>query len=309
MTKPTEKKLSTAERAKLYDQRRKEIESLFETHREGIDRALPNTMSSDRFVSVCLSSIWKNPEIMDCTDVTILSSAMTCAQLGLFPDGAIGEAFFSVGGNKIKECELIVGYKGFCTLAMRSGKVKSIEARPVFAGDFLDFEHGTGAFLTHRPKGQFKDEDIIAFYCQINLMSEAKIFEVMWIGEILEIKVKSKGFQLDPVKSAWVLYFKDMGKKTAIKRLMKLTPLSPEIQKAVGLDDLSDAGKQNTVTDFINELGDNYKEAATEHVLNKQDEKKQSKREEKTLDSKAKGVKSSEKAKALINAKNPTTTK
>ena len=75
------------------------------------------------------------------------------------PQRTLGTAYFVPYLNRknrdkpVYECQLIVGYRGMCTLARRSGEIVSIQAEVVRDGD--EFELGTdwSPIFRHKPKG------------------------------------------------------------------------------------------------------------------------------------------------------------
>lgn len=290
-----------------YDKRRTELDEMLKEKSDKIREVLPKDLSVGRFLSACLSSLSKDIQILDCTNVSILSSILTCAQLGLFPDSFMGEAFFSLvknGRKGVKECEVIIGYKGFCTLAYRSGFVKSIEARPVYNTDFFEHEFGLNEKCSHKPIARKPESYIVKFYAIIKLNNGGAIFDVMELQDVLEVRDNSINYQnaIDKALTAWNKYFADMGNKTVLRRLMKFSPLSPEIQRAVGIDEASEAGKQNTATDFMN-FGEDFKKEAIEQVLEKNEEKKHIRRQSSVNNSRARGDLSMNETKKIMKEK------
>ena len=71
-------------------------------------------------------------------------------------------------------------------------------------------------------------------------------WEVMTLAAVLSVRDKSEGyraFKEGKIRSnPWDTHFEEMGKKTVIRRLFKYLPVSVEIQHAVSLDEMADAG-------------------------------------------------------------------
>ena len=105
--------------------------------------ALPRTLTPDRMVRVALTALNKTPKLMNCSQQSLLSAIMTCAELGLEPDGR--RVHLLPYGN---ECKLIVDYKGLAELAMRSGIVSNIHADVVRENDI--FVYDLGEIKTHK---------------------------------------------------------------------------------------------------------------------------------------------------------------
>jgi recombination protein RecT len=63
-------------------------------------------------------------------------------------------------------------------------------------------------------------------------------FDVMSRAEVESIRARSKSADNGP----WVTDFAAMAVKTVVRRLFKFLPVSIEIQRAVGLDEMAEAG-------------------------------------------------------------------
>jgi phage RecT family recombinase len=72
----------------------------------------------------------------------LFNSAMSAAVLGLEVDGVTGQAYLIPFAGK---AQLVIGYKGFNTLAARSGI--TITGAVVREGDEFDFELGSNAAM------------------------------------------------------------------------------------------------------------------------------------------------------------------
>jgi recombination protein RecT len=126
------------------------VSNLLQTYESTLKNALPTFLTPQRMIRVALTAMSKNPQLLDCTQPSLMGCILTAAQLGLLPDEVLGEAYLIPFKNTKKgtlECTFIVGYRGLCQLAMRSGQVKSVQARAVFAagepdGDQFVYEMG-----------------------------------------------------------------------------------------------------------------------------------------------------------------------
>jgi phage RecT family recombinase len=77
---------------------------------------------------------------------------MSAACLGLEVDGVTGQAYLIPFKGR---AQLVVGYKGYNTLAARSGI--TITGAVVREGDEFDYQLGSAAFVRHKPKGSKGD--------------------------------------------------------------------------------------------------------------------------------------------------------
>lgn len=72
-------------------------------------------------------------------------------------------------------------------------------------------------------------------------------FEVMNRAEIEAVRSQSKAGTRGP----WVSHWDEMAKKTVIRRLFKLLPVSIEAHRAVEVDEKTDRGEAITAADVI----------------------------------------------------------
>lgn len=239
---------------------------LLDKYRGSLQQALPKHLSVDRMIRVALTAANKTPGLLDCTAHSLIASIITAAQLGLLPDSILGECYlipFNNTKKKIKECQIIIGYRGLCTLAMRSGMVKSVQARAVYLansrtpegeeGDLFQWELGLDEKLKHIP-GSLKDEAYIThFYAIVKFTNGGHVLDVMTREQVNKIRDESENYRTAQFKEStiWAKYFGEMGCKTVLRRMMKYVPLSPEIQSAIGIDEQGDYGNQKLAVEIL----------------------------------------------------------
>jgi recombination protein RecT len=207
------------------------------TMMEQIGRALPRHIKPDYMVRVMLTTLQKVPKLADCTQESLLSSLMTCSELGIAPDGR--RAHLIPYGTT---CQLIVDYKGLVELVRRSGEVADIHADVVCENDSFSFSFGSGSHLRHIPELGNRGKVIAAYsFCRLKDGSES--FEVLSIDEIEKVRKGSKAGNTGPWRDHW----NEMAKKTAFRRHSKWLPLSPEVADNLYRDDDTPASIQATV--------------------------------------------------------------
>ena len=227
---------------KPYEKRIGEVRDLLEKSRPQILMALPKHMNADRLLRIAMTSIARNPKILDCTTNSLIGAIIQCAQLGLEPDDMRGTAylvpFFNTRRGKL-EIQLIPGYVGLMDLARRSRLVSTIEARAVYTKDVFEFEFGLAPRLKHIPAGQMEVNEITHFYSIGRLRDGGVHVEILTREQVERIRDRfSKAKDAGP----WVTDFEAMGKKTVVRRLAKYLPASPELQAAVALDEIAEVG-------------------------------------------------------------------
>lgn len=216
---------------------------------KAIKSALPRHMTPERMCRVALNTIRRTPQLLECSPETMVAAIVEASSLGLEIDMR-GQAYLVPFYNKNtgrKEVQLIPGYKGLADLAYRSGRVDSIFAEVVCENDKFRFALGLDPALEHTPSLEDRGR-LIAVYAVARMKESAPQFVVMGKGEIDKIRKASKASS-----GPWKEWEAEMWKKTAIRRLCKMLPLSPEMQRAVALDEAGEAG-------IVQGLGENILE-------------------------------------------------
>jgi recombination protein RecT len=197
------------------------------TRKTTFQRLLPKGMDPDWFTAEVRVAVARAPKLLECDRVSVIDALTTCAQLGLSPSGRLGSAYLIPYGQK---CQLVVGYRGMCDLAYRSGEIIAIGAQVVHENDV--FEPNEGFDLTIR---HVRTEDepgaLRAVYAWAHTRGGGTIKCLMLRREVLAIKARSPGAA--KTDSPWRTNEEEMWKKTCLRRMFKVSPLSP--QKAQGL--------------------------------------------------------------------------
>lgn len=200
---------------------------------------LDGAMTPERMVRVALTAMLRTPNLAKCDQASFFKCILQLAELGLEPNDR--DAYLIPFENRKKgttECQLIVGYKGYATLLMRSGLVSSIHADLVCKLD--EWEYNKGEIITHRPDFQNRGP-AFACYALARLTSGGEKAEVLTMDEIIAIRDESQGwkaFKNGYTKTTpWESNFHEMCKKTAFRRLTKWMSLTPQLVRANEIDD------------------------------------------------------------------------
>jgi recombination protein RecT len=225
-----------------------------------IARALPKHINPDRMARIALTAFRMTPKLGECDPRSVFAAVIQSSQMGL-EVGLMGEAHLVPFGN---QCQLIPGYTGLMKLARQSGLVQDIYAHEVRVNDNFTLKLGMERSLEHEPLttlGGFPaadDErgDVAGFYAVAVFKDGSRTFVAMGRKEIEKIRDNSRGYQSAKrykKESVWDSDFTAMGLKTAIRRLCKFLPKSPELASALALDAAAEQGKaQNlNLTDVI----------------------------------------------------------
>lgn len=196
-------------------------------------QVLGKTMPVERLMRTIMISVERLPQLLQCDRQSIFNAAMSAACLGLEVDGVTGQAYLIPFKGK---AQLVIGYKGFNTLAARSGI--TITGAVVREGDEFDYQLGTAAYVRHKPKGS-KGRITHAWACAQSLDRPA-VVEVLDIDELLAVKGRSPGAKRSD--SPWndpAIGFPAMCQKTAKRRLARAMPLNI-MQQAARMDEAVD---------------------------------------------------------------------
>lgn len=199
---------------------------------------LPKNLSVDRFIRLVLSEVSRNPKLNSCDPREFILAVSTVAQLGLELGPVLGHAFIVPFYNSEKdktEPQVIIGYKGMIELAYRSGRVININAWLVYEKDTFEVEFGLTPKLVHVPN--FEDQnrgEIKLAYAVAHLVGGGVHFEILSKHQILKSKPKTGS-------KAWGTSPEEMFKKTTVRRLFKMLPISTDMSRAITIDDAADA--------------------------------------------------------------------
>lgn len=229
----------------LIKAKKSELSKKFELFEGNLRSVLPKHIDPKTMISLALTAMEKNPALRDCTIPSILMATYEASSLGLKPESFTGECYFVPYKGK---CQLIPGYRGLIQLAYRSGNVKEIYAETVYKEDKFSYKLGLNRTVDHEPSPDrtYEDKNITHFYAVIKYTNGGFDFAVMDRKEVDLIMAKSKG--LSSKDSPWKTYYARMGEKTAIRKLLKTAELSTEVQRAIGLDEAAESGKDQQLT-------------------------------------------------------------
>jgi recombination protein RecT len=198
-----------------------------------LQAALPSHITPDRMLRIAVTALRRNPKLQQTNQLSLFGAILTCAQLGLEPNDPRGLAYLIPYGQ---ECQLIIGYRGYIELAIRSGMVASIRAYPVYSKDTFTFEYGLQENLTHIPyTGQVDPGNVLCSYAVATLKNGTSMFVVVSKGDIERARnVSSSGKRNE---GPWKDWYPEMAAKTAIRKIAKWLPQSPEWAHALEADE------------------------------------------------------------------------
>lgn len=262
---------NVTEIAKAQSVEKSGFDAFLSRHADKITSVLSRNIDKTQYLAQIVSEARRNPNLLECTRPSLISTIAACAQLNLSLGSLLGHAWIIPYRNNqkgITEAQFQIGYKGWIELGRRSGKVRTISAQVVYENDLFEFEYGSTPYLRHVP-AKSNPGEIIAFYAIVHLDDGSPQFEVMWRHQ-----VDAHYKKYAPKNPIWAKNYEEMAKKTVIKKLFKLLPISTEIARAVTLDDYAEVGEQQSIiepiecTDFDVETGE-VKQSKTEKLSQK----------------------------------------
>lgn len=226
---------------------RKEIRDLIsgEAFRSEVARVLPRHLTPERFTRVALTALTRTPDLAKCTQASLFKCLLDLSAAGLEPDGRRAHLIpYRNKKNGTTECTLIIDYKGLVELIRRSGEVVSLRAETVCEKDEFEWVNGE---IEHRINWREPRGEVQAVYAEARMKSGEVQTATMTKDEIEAIRKRSQESMSSPWKTAW----SEMAKKTTVRRLSKMLPLSFEVAQAIEEVDrpLPELRKAEPVTD------------------------------------------------------------
>ena len=236
-------------------------------------KALNNFFQGDekktlKFLSAVAYCASTTPKLLECTQESIISSFMKCAEYNLFPSTVSGEVYilpYYNNTSKKMEAQFQLGYKWIVALLGRSGfKVYTDIDKE---NDFCEITSGMDQSIVHKYPRSARGK-AIGVYAIVVDSEGTKTMKYMSAEEVLVFKKFSKS--KDSTFSPWNQSNDpelNMWRKTVIKQISKNLPLTEEAYKAIAVDN-----EESSIEDFQkNSLLDRSKrpsEASIENLLN-----------------------------------------
>ncbi len=215
-----------------------------------LDAALPRHLTVERFIRMSATCVRQVPKLALCDLKSLLGAMFELAQLGLEPATPLGHAWILPYGST---AQVIIGYKGFISLADRSGIVMSAEV--VFEGDrppdgVFEYELGTKPFIKHTPTDILDARGALTHAYAVATWSDGRtLFKLVNRADIDRARNSSAAWkqgQQNKQKrdSPWFTNEESMWRKTVVRRLAPFLPMSAEFNRAMELDNRTNEGRE-----------------------------------------------------------------
>lgn len=236
-----------------------QVIDLVKSNRKTIESKLPKQLDVNRFLAILFTEFRRTPKLLSCSQDSLIKTIFQCAQIGLYPDSVLGLAYLIPYGP---EATLVPGYKGYVELADRGGVV--LDAHPIYENDQFDFSYGTEHYLRHSFDLKKERGALIGAWAKASGKTRDPIFEVMSREDVEEVRASSASYKNQKLSSPWTTHEAEMYRKSAIRRISKLVPMCPELQRAVAFEGKQDAGEDGSLVfdDDSIDVTDDSKQAA-----------------------------------------------
>ena len=188
-----------------------------------------------------------------------MGAFIQCAQLGLQPGRALGEAWLIPYNNKKKgedgrwhkvpEVNLQFGYKGLQKLSCQGSDLVDVKSVAVYENEEFIYEEGLETRLIHKPVLDAKKRgDLKAAYA-VGIPRDPeteKPFRVLGKDEIEKRRKCGAGNS-----DAWENWYDQMAKKTAVRALCDQLPKSASMAMACRLDDAAHEGASQELSELF----------------------------------------------------------
>lgn len=210
-----------------------QVEDVLNGMKVQIAQALPKHLTADRMIQMACTLITKNPKLGECSVGSLIGAVMQASILGFRPVEATGECYFVPYGGQV---QFQIGYKGYISLARRTGELKTIYAECVYEGDHFEVEYGLEPKLIHRPNVDTDGKKMTHVYAVARYKDDGYNFIVLTANQVNKLR-KRNPMQKETPAGAWATDFEAMAKAKAVKQLSKYMPLSVDFMDAVISDE------------------------------------------------------------------------
>ncbi len=180
---------------------------------------LPKHISPDQFTRIAMTAVQRQPQILECTQQSVLAALMRSAEDGLLPDGR--EAAIIKFGQTAQYLPMVAG---ILKKVRQSGQLKTISAHVVYTNDEFTYELGDEERIIHKPLLMGERGDFMLVYARAETKDGGVYREVMTKEEVDKVKAASKSAG----GPAWTQWYNEMARKSVIKRLSKYLPMSTD---------------------------------------------------------------------------------
>ena len=222
--------------------------------RERLASALPRHMSPERMLRTFHIALQRTPDLAKADMRELLGALIGFAAIGIEPNTPLGHGWLIPYGKREKidgewkttgvTIQPIVGYKGYIDLARRTGTMRSLHADVVYTGDPFDYQYGTEEYLRHKYGNRAGPVLSPEYAYAVAKLEDGYQFEVLPWADVLRIRDGSQAYTQAKqrggnalAKTPWQAHLDAMARKTGVRRLSKMLPMSIEMSTAAMIDE------------------------------------------------------------------------
>lgn len=218
---------------------------------DGMKNLISSTLQDGRrrtnFIANISSVVANNPALQDCDCGTIISAGLMAESLNLSMSTTLGQTYlvpYLDRKNNRKVAQFLLGYKGFVTLAIRSGNYKKINVLAIKEGELIKFDPLDEDIEVKLIEDEEERENTptVGYYAMFEYVNGFKK-AIYWSKKKMELHAKkySTGYANDLAKGTqytfWSKDFDGMAYKTMLRQLIsKWGIMSVEMEKAYVAD-------------------------------------------------------------------------
>jgi recombination protein RecT len=196
-----------------------------------------------QFITSIVSAVQANPQLQECTNTSILSSALLGQSLKLSPSPQLGHYYmmpFKNNKNNTTEAQFVMGYKGMIQLAIRSGYYKRLNVLAIKEGELVRYNPLDEDIEVNLIEDEEQREaaPTIGYYAMFEYTNGFKK-AIYWSKKKMEAHALrySAGYKAKKGYTFWEKDFDAMAYKTMLRQLIsKWGIMSIDMQQAYESD-------------------------------------------------------------------------
>lgn len=240
----------------------KTLRDMVEQMMPEIKRALPSTITAERFTRIVYTALSNNPTLAKCDKNSFLGAMISSAQLGLEVNTSLGEAYllpYYDNRKGVYNCQFQKGLYGVIKLCRNEGI--TVDAKVVYSNDEFELEFGLNPVLKHKPA--LKDRgSVVGYYAVWKSKDGAFGFEFM---NPEDCEKHGRRYSKSYDKGPWSTNFDSMCLKTVILKALKYAPKSAELKEKLDIDNATiNVNEDDLTQDFVYSYDDSEVEVTEE---------------------------------------------
>jgi recombination protein RecT len=230
---------------------RDSFRALLEKAKPAMAQVAPAHMNPERLTRLALAATSKAPLLLQCTPASVVQALMEASLTGLEPNTSLHLASIIPRKNNKTgnmEANFQPEYRGLLKLARQSGEIGRVCVEVVREHDTFEIAYELDPPFKHKPLLNGDRGQLIGVYAYVVVNGQGGQFSFMSKAEVDYIKNKSAG---GGKYGPWMDWYDEMAKKTVLKRVLKLCPMSAALANAVQIDHRGESGESFVPPEII----------------------------------------------------------